>query len=150
MLISEALSTSLIKVDVKAQTKEELFEEMVQLFVKAGMIVDRESAVDSLLEREYKMTTGIAPGFALPHGKLPGIRGVIMALGIIRGGMDFDSLDGTPVYVVITLFSEIGNPGPHIEALSEIGRLLNIPGFVDRVRAAKNARQVIDIIKGEE
>ena len=150
MLISEVLTPSLIKLNVKAKTKEELFEEMVQLFVRTGIIVDREAAVMALIEREQKMSTGIAPDFALPHGKIAGISGVIMALGIIRNGMDFESLDDKPVHVVITLFSEMGNPGPHIEALSEISRLISIPDFLERLKAAPSAEQILRIIKSEE
>ena len=150
MLISEVLTPALVKLNVEAQTKEELFEEMVQLLVRNGAIVDREAAVMALIEREQKMSTGIAPDFALPHGKLVGIKGVVMALGIIRKGMDFDSLDDEPVHVVLTLFSEVGNPGPHIEALSEISRLIDIPGFLDRLKQASSAEQIIQIIKEEE
>ena len=151
MLISEVLTPSLIKLNVEAKTKEELFEEMVQLFVHDGIIADREAAVMALIEREQKMSTGIAPDFALPHGKIMGIKGVIMALGIIRGGgMDFDSLDDEPVHVVLTLFSEVGNPGPHIEALSEISRLIEIPGFLESIKEAASAEEIIRIIKKEE
>ena len=151
MLISEVLTPSLIKLNVEAKTKEELFEEMVQLFVRDGIIDDRDAAVMALIEREQKMSTGIAPDFALPHGKIMGIKGVVMALGIIRGdGMDFDSLDDEPVHVVLTLFSEVGNPGPHIEALSEISRLIEIPGFLESVKEASSAEEIIRLIKKEE
>lgn len=150
MLISEMLTPSLIKTNIEAESKEELFEEMVQLFISQKLVSDRDSAVTALLEREAQMSTGIAPGVALPHGKIPGITGVIMSLGIVRNGMDYDSLDGEPVYVVITLLSELGNPGPHIEALSEISRLLAVPDFVDRMKKARTASQVLQIIKGEE
>ena len=151
MLISEVLAPSLIKLNVEAKTKEELFEEMVQLFVSAGIIADREAAVMALIEREQKMSTGIAPDFALPHGKIMGIKGVAMALGIIRGdGMDFDSLDDEPVHVVLTLFSEVGNPGPHIEALSEISRLIEIPGLLESIKEAASAEEIIRLIKKEE
>ena len=150
MVISEILTPALINTDIKAETKEELFEEMVSMFVNAELIQDRESAVMALIEREEKMSTGIAPDFALPHGKIAGISGVIMALGIIRKGMDFDSLDDKPVHVVITLFSEMGNPGPHIEALSEISRLISIPDFLERLKSANSAEQILRIIKSEE
>lgn len=150
MLISEVLTPALVKLDVEAQTKEELFEEMVQLFINNGIIADRDAAVMALIEREQKMSTGIAPDFALPHGKIIGIKGVAMALGIIKNGMDFDSLDDEPVHVVLVLFSEVGNPGPHIEALSEISRLIEIPGFLDKLKEADSPEQIIRIIKDEE
>ena len=150
MQIANVLKPSLIKLDVESKTKEELFEEMVDLFVTEGLITDRDAAVNTLLEREAQMSTGIAPGFALPHGKLPDIKGVIMALGVIRDGMDFDSLDNEPVNVVIVEFSEAGSPAPHIEALAEIGRLLQVPGLIRRIQDAETASEILQIIKAEE
>ena len=73
-----------------------------------------------------------------------------MALGILREGMDFESLDDEPVHVVLVLFSEAGNPGPHIEALSEIGRLLQVPGLTRRIQNAKTADEVLNLIRAEE
>lgn len=140
----------MIKIGLESETKEELFEEMVQLFVQEGLITNRKAAVNALLEREAKMSTGIANGFALPHGKLEEVKGVIMALGVLRNSMDYDALDGEPVDVVIALFSELGNPAPHIEALAEISRHLSMPDFVSRIKVAQSAEEVLRIIKSEE
>lgn len=150
MLISEQLKPELIKLDVKSNTKVELFEEMVDLFVAAGMLKDAEAAIDALIERENIMSTGIAPDFALPHGKINGVDGVIMALGVIKDGMEYDSLDGNPVHIVMVLFSERGNPGPHIEALSEISRLISIPQMLEKIKAATSPAQVLRILKDAE
>ncbi|MDD4099031.1 MAG: PTS sugar transporter subunit IIA [Lentisphaeria bacterium] len=150
MRISEILSPSLVKLDVQAQDKEELFEEMVQLFVNDGLITDRESAVTALLEREAKMSTGISRWLGLPHGKLVEARNILIALGVSKKGIDYDALDGEPVYVIITIFAEIGNPGPHIQALAEISRLFAIPEVITKIRQARTPQQVIDIIKNEE
>ena len=150
MLISEILKPSMVRLDLDCETKEALFEEMVQMYVSAGLIKDREGAVMALLEREAKMSTGIASGFALPHGKISDVHGVQLALGVVPAGMDFESLDDEPVYVVIMLFSEPGNPTPHIEALSEISRLLLIPGFLDKIRHARSAQEVLQVIRAEE
>ena len=150
MRISEILSPSLVRLDIKAEDKEELFEELVQLFVNNGQITDRDSAVTALLEREAKMSTGISRWLGLPHGKLAEASGILIALGVSKKGLDYDSLDGEPVYVIITIFAEMGNPGPHIQALAEISRLFAVPDVITKIRQAKTAQQVIDIIKNEE
>ena len=150
MQIFRMLTTRLIKTDLQATTKDELFEEMVSLFADNGEISDREAALDAIYEREEKMTTGVAPGFALPHGKLAGITGVKMALGISHKGIEYDSLDGEPVHIVLMLFSEPQNPAPHIEALAEIGRLLSVPGLPEKLEKAPNAEAVLKILSGEE
>jgi len=150
MKISELLTPSLIKLDVQSTEKPELFAEMVQLFVNDGLITDGTAAVEALVERENKMSTGISRWLGLPHGKLAEANGLLMALGVSKRGLDYDSLDGEPVYIVITIFAELGNPGPHILALAEISRLFSIPGFAEKIRAATSARDILQIIKSEE
>ena len=150
MKISDLLTTSLIKVGIESDEKEELFEEMVQLFVGSNLIQDRDAALQALFEREAKMSTGIAKWLALPHGKLEEAHGLLMAIGTSKRGIEYDSLDGEPVYVVLVVFAEIGNPGPHIEALAEISRLFSIPGFIDKIREAETPEEILTLIRGEE
>ena len=150
MRISEVLKPELIKIDLEGEEKEDVFKEMVQLFVDAGIIRDSEAALQALFERESKMSTGIARWLGLPHGKLDEAKELLMALGVSRHGIEYDSLDGEPVYVVLTLFAEVGNAGPHIEALAEISRLFSIPGFTARVRDAQTPEEALALIVGEE
>ena len=150
MRLSELLTQGLIKVGLESEEKEELFQEMVQLFVQSGLIRDRDAALRALLERESKMSTGIARWIGLPHGKLEEADGILLAIGTSRKGIEYDSLDGEPVYVVIMVFAEIGNPGPHIEALAEISRLFSIPGFTERIREARTPAELLQAIKDEE
>ncbi len=150
MKISEYLTPSLIKMDLVSETKEELFPEMVQLFVKNGLVHDADAAVRVLEEREEKMSTGVGNGIALPHGKLPEAKQSILALGISRNGIDYDSLDGAPVYIVIAIFADPENPAQHIEVLAEISRLFALPEFAQRIRAARSAEDVLNIIATQE
>jgi len=150
MNISEVLTPALIKIELQSEDKEELFEEMVQLFVSAGVLKDRAAALRALTEREAKMSTGVGNGLAIPHGKLEEANQLLMALGICRAGLDYDALDDQPVYIVLVVFAEIGNPGPHIEALAEISRLFTLPGFSARLLKAQSAEEVFAIIRQEE
>lgn len=150
MKLSDLLTTSLIKVGLESEEKEEAFEEMVQLFVDAGQITDRDPALQAIFEREAKMSTGIGRWLGLPHGKIEEASGLLMALGVSTGGIEYDSLDGEPVYVMLMVFAEIGNPGPHIEALAEISRLFSLPGFTSKVREAQTPAQILALIKQEE
>ena len=150
MNISDLLTPALIKIDLESEEKEELFEEMVQLFVDSGRIMDRDEALEALFEREAKMSTGVSKWLALPHGKLDEAEGLLISIATSDIGIEYDSLDGELVYVVVMVFAEIGNPGPHIEALAEISRLFSIPGFIDRVRAARLPEDIMSFIKEEE
>jgi mannitol/fructose-specific phosphotransferase system IIA component (Ntr-type) len=150
MRLSELLTPGLVKIGLESTKKSDLFEEMVQLFLDAGLIHDRLAAIRALTEREAKMSTGIARWIGLPHGKLPEATGILLAIGTSRQGIEYDSLDGEAVHVVVMVFAQVGHPGLHIEALAEIARLFCIPGFTERVREATTAAELLRLIKGEE
>lgn len=150
MKISELLKPSLIKLNLESFSKDELFDEMVQIFADNGLVKDFDAAVDVLQEREMKMSTGVGNGIAIPHGRLPGAESSLLAIGISSEGIDYGALDGEPVYIVITIFAQPDNPMQHMEVLAEISRLFAVPGFSGRLRAAKSPEEVLQVIKSEE
>ena len=150
MKISDLLKPSLIKLDLQSLDKEDLFGEMVQVFADNHLIADTATALAVLKEREEKMSTGVGKGIGIPHGKLPGAKSSLLALGVSRDGIDYEALDGELVYIVITIFAPPDNPGQHVELLAEISRLFAIPGFAEKVRAARSAEEVLALIVSEE
>ncbi|HPD14818.1 MAG TPA: PTS sugar transporter subunit IIA [Planctomycetota bacterium] len=150
MKLSDLLNESVVKVGLESEDKEELFAEMIELLVRAGRLEDRDRALQAILAREEMATTGIGSGVAVPHGKEPSIKSLLVALGISKKGIEYDATDGEPVYLVFLVLAEANNPGPHVQCLGEIARLLQVPGLNERLRAAKNAREVLDIIRAEE
>jgi mannitol/fructose-specific phosphotransferase system IIA component (Ntr-type) len=150
MKLTDLLKPELVAIGLESQTKEGVFREMVSLFVNAGTIRDGEAALQAIREREAKMSTGIARWIGLPHGKLREASGILLGMGTSRQGIEYDSLDGELVHVVVMVFAQIGNPGPHIEALAEISRLFSIPGFTERIRQAKTPAELLRLIKEQE
>jgi len=150
MKLSDLLNESVVKVGLESEDKEELFAEMIELLVRAGRLDDRDRALQAILAREEMATTGIGSGVAVPHGKEPSIKSLLVALGISKKGIEYDATDGEPVYLVFLVLAEANNPGPHVQCLGEIARLLQVPGLNERLRAAKNAREALDIIRAEE
>lgn len=151
MRLTDILKPSLISIGVVSRTKPELFSEMLQLFVSARLLKEPGPALQSLLEREAKMSTGLSRGLALPHGKVKGIRGgLLLALGTCPEGMPYESLDSQPARVVFLALAEEGNPGPHLEALAEISRLFSIDGFAAQLAAAPTGADALRIIRHEE
>jgi len=150
MKISELLTEKLIKVNLGSREKEEVFEELIELLVKERRVSDRLAAREAILERERKQSTGIGRGVAVPHGKSSTIPELTAALGISKEGIEYDSLDGEPVYVVFLLLAEENKPGPHVAALAQIASLFKVPGFIERLVAAETAHEIHDIIVSEE
>jgi PTS system nitrogen regulatory IIA component len=68
MNLKKVLSPDTVWVDLKADTKDGIIEEMIDRLVAAGKIKDREGALQAVLDREEKMSTGMQNGVAIPHG----------------------------------------------------------------------------------
>lgn len=146
MRLSELLTEEVIKVELEAEDKEEAFEELVDLLVRSGRISDREAGLRALRLREKLQSTGIGRGLAIPHGKDPSVKRLSGCLGISREGIDYESLDGELVRVVFLLLAEKNNPGPHIEALSQVAKLFMQDGFMERLLKARNAKEVLTVL----
>jgi fructose-specific phosphotransferase system IIA component len=148
--LSEILSENVIKVDLESEDKEEAFAELIELLVRAGRIDDRAAALTAIEKREELGTTGIGKGVAIPHGKDACVSRLVAALGISKEGIEYEAIDHEPVHVVFLVLAELDNPGPHVQCLAEIARLLQVPGFYRRLLATTTPKETLDAIRSEE
>ena len=147
MRLTEFLSPDCIKVPLSASDKEGVIREMVALLRSAGKLSDHELMLRSALERESTRTTGIGNALAIPHGKCAAVSKLVMAVGKTASPIDFDSVDGKPVSIVIFLASPPDKTGPHIQALARISRLMADPKFRKALDATTKARQIYELFE---
>lgn len=146
MNLKKVLSKDVVRLGLEANTKNDIIEEILDILVDAGKVPDRKAALKCLLEREKKMSTGMQYGIAIPHGKTDTVDGLVAALAIKKGGMDFGSLDSLPSTIFILTLSPVNRTGPHIQFMAEISRLLSEPECCKKVLAAGDAQEVLDIL----
>ncbi len=137
MKLLEILEPEVVKIGLESLNKEECFEELIDLLVQTGKIKDREKALQAIYAREQMRSTGIGRGVAIPHGKDKSVEQLTAAAGTSKKGIEFDSIDGKPVRLVFLVLAEANNPGPHLQALSEIATCLNVPSQYDKLLTAK-------------
>jgi mannitol/fructose-specific phosphotransferase system IIA component (Ntr-type) len=150
MRLRDLVDESVVKVGLESLDKEECFEEVIDLLVRAGRLSDRAGALEAVRQRESQGTTGIGQGVAIPHGKHASIPSLTAALGISADGIEFDAIDGEPVRLVFLLLAPTDDPGPHVRALAEIARLVQTPGFYRKLTEAKSPAEALDILDAEE
>jgi mannitol/fructose-specific phosphotransferase system IIA component (Ntr-type) len=150
MRLTDILAPECIKVPLAAADKESLIRELVGVLAGHGVVDDVDDAVEAVLRREQTRTTGIGNGLALPHGKCSAARGLVMAMGRPGRAVDFDSVDGRPVTLVVLLLSPREMTGPHIQALARVSRLLSRPNLRQRLQAVETAREMYEIICRED
>lgn len=150
MRLRDLLDEASVKVGLESLDKEECIEELVDVLVRAGRIADRAGALKTLREREAMATTGIGKGVALPHGKHDSIPKLVAAIGTSREGIEFDAIDGEPVHMVALLLASSDQTGPHLRAMVEIARLVQIPGFYRKALEASTPAELLGLIELEE
>lgn len=150
MRLRDLLDESVVKIGLESTDKEECFEELIDLLVRSGRLASREAALAAVAARESTATTGIGRGCAIPHGKDPSIKTLTVAIGTSAAGIEFDAVDGELVHLVILILANADEPGPHVRALSEVVRLLKLPGCYNTLVAARSARALLDAIDAAE
>jgi PTS system fructose-specific IIC component/PTS system nitrogen regulatory IIA component len=146
MFLHEVFPARCIKVDLEAEDKEEAFEEMVDYFCQVTRNDAREEILKALREREAKMSTGIHKGIAVPHGKTNVVDDVFGFLGISRKGVDYDALDGEPVYLLFMILAPPKDSEKHLRILKRLAELLENPQFYMDLLSQKDPRGAHNVI----
>ncbi|MCM8775385.1 MAG: PTS sugar transporter subunit IIA [Candidatus Omnitrophica bacterium] len=150
MKITEFLDKRGIKLGMEATEKEDAIKELVDVLASIKDIGDKKTIVRALIERESLGSTGIGQGIAIPHGKTDRVDTLVSVLGISYKGVNFEALDGEPVYIFFLLVAPKETSGPHLKALAQISRLLRDTYFCELLKRCKTPAEVYDLISREE
>jgi len=145
MNLKKLLGKENVFLDLKSSSKEDIIKEMIDRLVVSGKIKDRDAALEAVLTREEKMSTGMENGIAIPHGKTDSVDHLITEVALKKEGVDFDSMDGQASKIFIMTISPLSRSGPHIQFLAEISKLLKEPEARQMLLAARTVEEVIRV-----
>jgi PTS system fructose-specific IIC component/PTS system nitrogen regulatory IIA component len=150
MFLCDVFGPELIKVNLEAEDKDEAFEEMVDYYCQVEDSGIREELLEALREREAKMSTGIHKGIGIPHGKTSAVESLRGVLGISRKGVDYDALDGEPVYLIFMVLIPEKDTEKHLRLLKRIAELLENPQFYREMIDQRDSQGAYNVIKKYE
>ena len=145
MKILDALNPDSVISNLSALNKKGIIEELVKA-VSKNTEAESGEMIRVLLERERLGSTGIGDGIGIPHGKLKGLNKLVMAVGLSRKGVDFESLDGKPTHIFFLLVTPDNSTGLHLRLLARISRLLKDDAFKNGLKRAKDSKEMFKII----
>jgi PTS system nitrogen regulatory IIA component len=140
----------LIAPSLSGTTKTAVLRELAEHLSRQHGEIDAGRLVEVLWERERLGSTAIGDGIAIPHGKLPGLKGVIGTFGRHVAGVDFDSLDGSPTHLFFLLVAPEDSVGQHLKALARVSRLLKDRAFRDKLIGAADRSAIFQLIREED
>ncbi|AUI71092.1 fructose-specific PTS transporter subunit EIIC [Companilactobacillus alimentarius] len=145
MDLKQLLLKDAMIMDLKATTKEEAIEEMVDKYYQVGVIDDKELYKSDILKREAQTSTGIGDGIAMPHARDKAVKRATVLFAKSAKGIDYKSLDGQPAYLFFMIAAPDGADNLHLQALAALSSLLINPELVKNLKAAKTADEVQEL-----
>lgn len=146
--ISDFTRVEFIK-EIASLEKYKAIEELANAFDGAGICDDIQDLIRSLKEREEIMSTGIGFGIAIPHAKINSVREMAFAMGISKKGINFDSMDGRPVHLVILVAAGEKQHKEYLRLLSNIMAVLKKDVVKDRIVNSGSAEEILMILAQE-
>jgi PTS system nitrogen regulatory IIA component len=110
------------------------------------LVKDKEAALECVIEREKKMSTGMKHGIAIPHGKTDTVTDLVACIGVSDNPVDFDSLDGESCRIFIMTLSPVNKTGPHLQFLAEVSLLFKSAEKRQEILSTTDKEQVIKIL----
>lgn len=129
--------------DLKATTKEAAIDEMITSLVDNGVVTDFDMFKTGIMNREAQTSTGLGDGIAMPHSKNAAVKEPTVLFAKSSAGVDYEALDGQPVYLFFMIAAPDGANDTHLAALAELSKYLLKPGFADQLKKATTSDQVI-------
>ncbi|MEJ5361936.1 MAG: PTS sugar transporter subunit IIA [Spirochaetota bacterium] len=142
----EFTDTKFIKF-LKSKNKYKAIEELADVFKGTDVCSDIKAFINALKEREEIMTTGIGFGIAVPHAKLESVHKIAFAIGISKKGIDFNSIDGNPVHLVVLVAAGERQHKEYLKLLSKIMSVLKNDTIRNEMIQAKSSKDIIEILR---
>jgi len=146
IVLSDILTPERIKVPLVGSARGEVVRELLDLLVGFGDLSDADEVLAAVVSREQTKSTGIGGAVAIPHARTLQVSDLIMAVGLCARPVDFDSIDGLGVRLVVVLICpEEMTPG-HIRVLKRVTDMMGLASVRAELLEAQSADALYKVI----
>ena len=150
MTIRDLLAAESINLNGTPAGKTEALNQCIDLMAKSGKIADVEKYRKGVFAREEEGTTGIGMGIAIPHCKSDAVNKAGLAAMVVKDGVDFESLDGTPAKIIFLIAAPNTEDNVHLQVLSKLSVMLMDEQFTNSLINAGSVDEFLNIIDRAE
>lgn len=150
MTIRDLLAAESINLNGTPAGKTEALNQCIDLMAKSGKIADVEKYRKGVFAREEEGTTGIGMGIAIPHCKSDAVTKAGLVAMVVKDGVDFESLDGTPAKIIFLIAAPNTEDNVHLQVLSKLSVMLMDEQFTNSLINAGSVDEFLNIIDSAE
>ncbi|CAK2864259.1 fructose PTS system EIIBC or EIIC component [Vibrio crassostreae] len=145
-MITTLINQDLIKLSLSADSKEEVFKELIDVLYAQGRISDKAQFLADIKAREEQGNTGFEEGIALPHAKSAAVTKPAVVIGVHQQGIEYGADDGQPSKLFFMIASPDGGDNHHIEVLAELSSKLIEEGFIESFMNAQSEQEALELL----
>ncbi|MQC31349.1 PTS sugar transporter subunit IIA [Vibrio parahaemolyticus] len=143
-MITELTNVNLIKGNLQANNKKEVFEDLAQMLFENNRISSKEAFLTDIETRETLSVTSM-DGIAYPHAKSKAVTEPAIAVGVKREGIEYGDEEGVKPTVFFMIASPDNGADHHIYVLQELfGKFSE--EFIEDIHNAKDENQILNIL----
>ena len=143
---SDFLKPAQVVYDLKAKDKIQAIEELLDVLIEQNLIKNKKPILTRIIDRERLESTAIGHGVALPHARVDTGHDIAVVVGKSAAGINFDSIDGENVHIIILIVWNPSIPGLFNHLFAGLAQFLRNPGFRHRLFEAKNQKELYNVI----
>ena len=147
MDISRMLHSSRVIMQMKGNTKRDVLIELADAQAKSGCVKDVEALKNAILEREAIMSTGIGISIAIPHAKIAQVTDFVLAIGRKPEGIEYDSLDGLPVKIIVMIAAPDDQQNMYLRVLAKVTHVLRDDAARAKIMAATGPDEILALFR---
>jgi diadenylate cyclase len=136
-------------ISIRSRDKLGALSELLEAARRTTPGLDAAGARGAVLAREAIVSSWVAPGVAIPHGRLAGLADFVVIFGRSQAGVEYEAADGRPVQIMVMILGRVEEPDRHIAVLAEVARLLRSEQTQQAIIRARNRRDVHQIVHSE-
>jgi mannitol/fructose-specific phosphotransferase system IIA component (Ntr-type) len=147
--LAKYLDPTVLEPNLSGTTRDEVIDELFGLLDDQGLLDDRAAARQAVLDREREMSTGIGERVAIPHARTEAVQELVCAVGVCREGIDFGSLDGSPVQIIVLALTPPAGSDPYLQFAAAMVSALSARGR-SRLLAARTGQEMYDALMADD
>ena len=150
MKIADILTRESIIESLKATNKKDTLREISEKMESLSPLLSADKIFQMLLEREEVCSTALDHGVAVPHLRMHGLSEPVAAFARSAKGIDFNSLDGKPSHLFMTIIASEARADEYINLLSRVTSTLKNAETRERIASANSGKDILETLIEED
>ncbi|NYJ05146.1 PTS fructose transporter subunit IIABC [Petropleomorpha daqingensis] len=143
----ELITRDLVALDADlGPDKDAVVRRLAALVADAGRATSADALHADAMAREAQAATGLPGGIAIPHCRSEAVTQASLGFARLSPAVDFGAPDG-PASLVFLIAAPAHGDADHLTLLTALARALVRPEFVESLRAAGTADEIVALVQ---